>query len=78
MRGIAIPFKYIVPIDLDYLDLHSKGVVVDGDSKAVIVLAPDDELMKSLERLKKEGKVDYRELTPEEVRRYSDLALFGD
>jgi len=78
MIGVAIPYSDIKGIDLDFLNLHSKAMVFDADRMETIVLVPDEELKKNLERLKKEGKISYRFLTPEEVERYSKELLFGD
>ena len=78
MKGIAIPYPDIEMIDIDFLDLHSKAMCFDGDKQEVIVLVPDQELINTLNRLKKEGKLRYRELSDDEFRRYAGELLYGD
>jgi len=73
MRGIEIPFEYVNLVDLDFFNLHSKGVFIDGDKKAVIVIEPDEVFMKSLKRL----NVKYKELPEEETYRYVKDILIG-
>jgi len=72
MRGIAIPFADINMMDLDYLDLHCKMAVIDGDKREVIVIEPDDELIKALKRL----NIKYRNLSEEETYNYVRDSFF--
>jgi signal transduction protein with GAF and PtsI domain len=66
MKGIGISFSDVKGVDLDFLDLHSKGTIVDGNRLEVIVINPDDELMNALNRL----GIKYRNLSKEETYRY--------
>jgi len=72
MKAYAIPFKYVAPLDLDALDFQSKGVIIDGDREAVIIIEPSEKL---IERWK-ELKIEFEELPQEEAEKYIKEVFF--
>lgn len=78
MRGIAIPFKFVYMMDLDFLDLNSKGILLESSTEEVIVIEPSQKLIESLERLKAQKGIGYRWLSADEVERFTKTLLIGD
>jgi len=72
MKAYAIPFKYVAPLDLDALDFQSKGVIIDGDREAVIVIEPSEKLIQRW----KELKIEFEELSQAETEKYVEEILF--